>query len=125
MNSGAYQLYIRIDRDIELQIGKLGFFKFPEGEYIYTGSAMRNLSQRIARHQRKEKKIKWHIDYLLNNENVSITEIKIYESETKDECKINQDTIEKYKAQIPVKKFGSSDCIKCISHLLRIIKPIN
>jgi Uri superfamily endonuclease len=120
MSSGAYQLFIHINKEIELKIGKLGTFQFSVGNYIYTGSAMKNLHQRVARHQRKEKKLKWHIDYLLNNENVTITHIKIYKSETKDECKINQNSINEFNASIPVNGFGSSDCKICISHLIKI-----
>ena len=35
----TYQLYIKLDKTIKLQIGKLGKFTIPRGDYIYTGSA--------------------------------------------------------------------------------------
>ena len=120
MNSGAYQLFISIDTKISLQVGKLGYFTFAKGEYIYTGSAMKNLNQRVLRHQKKDKKLNWHIDYLLNNPNVRIIDIKIFESEIKQECEINQSSIKNYKAKIPIRKFGSSDCSNCESHLIKI-----
>ena len=37
---------------------------FPKGYYVYTGSAKKNLDQRLARHRRLQKKMHWHIDYL-------------------------------------------------------------
>ncbi len=113
-------MFISISNDIEISVGKLGLLKFTGGEYIYTGSAMKNLIQRVERHKRKEKKIKWHIDYLLANAFVSISEVKIKYSIIKEECKINQESIQFYDAEIPVKKFGSSDCKKCQSHLIKI-----
>ena len=35
----TYQLYIKVDKTIKLQIGKLVKFTIPRGDYIYTGSA--------------------------------------------------------------------------------------
>ena len=53
----TYQLYIKLDKTIKLQIGKLGKFTFPKGDYIYTGSAKKNINTRIKRHFSKNKKI--------------------------------------------------------------------
>lgn len=120
MDKGAYQLFIEIEIDIDIEVGKLGLCHFAKGNYIYTGSAMRNLKARVDRHLRKDKKIKWHIDYLLNNPNVKIISTKLYPSDSKTECSINQSTISHYKAEIPIKKFGSSDCKFCPAHLIKI-----
>lgn len=117
-NSGCYQLKIKITQNITLQIGALGLCSFPKGDYIYTGSAMKNLSKRIARHQRKDKKLHWHIDYLLAHSEVELVEVVSYPSEIKEECQYNQQLINK-KAEIPVLGFGSSDCRKCPAHLLK------
>ena len=38
--------------------------EFSAGVYVYTGSATRGLEARIARHQRADKKIRWHFDHL-------------------------------------------------------------
>lgn len=119
LNSGCYQLEIKIKQNITLRIGALGLCNFPKGDYIYTGSAMKNLSKRIARHQRKEKKLRWHIDYLLNHSEVQLVEVVSYPSEIKEECFYNRKLINE-KAEIPVKGFGSSDCKKCPAHLVRI-----
>ena len=65
----SYQLHINVKDDIEIEIGKLGRFKFLRGNYIYTGSAKKNIDARIARHiyKSKDKKLYWHIDFLLNS----------------------------------------------------------
>ena len=107
----SYQLYIKLDKTIKLQIGKLGKFTFPKGDYIYTGSAKKNINTRIKRHLSKYKKNHWHIDYLLENKHVKI--LKFLKS-TCSECILNQSTI----GEIFIKGFGSSDCRQnCKSHL--------
>jgi Uri superfamily endonuclease len=111
----SYQLYINIKNNVEIKIGKLGRFKFPKGDYIYTGSAKRNIDSRIARHRSKDKKLHWHIDFLLNNENAKITKV---EKADEAECILNQET----NGDVIVDRFGSSDCKNgCKSHL-KIIK---
>ena len=109
----SYQLHIHISDNIEIQIGKLGKFNFPRGHYIYTGSAKKNIDERIKRHQSNspDKKLHWHIDYLLNDKNAKITEVHKFE---KEECILNQETC----GETIVPDFGSSDCKnKCKSHL--------
>lgn len=118
LDSGCYQLKIKIKQNITLKIGALGMCNFSKGEYVYTGSAMKNLGKRIARHQRKEKKLRWHIDYLLAHSEVELIEIISYPSEIKEECHYNQMLINK-KAEVPVKGFGSSDCRICPAHLVK------
>lgn len=119
MNSGAYQLLIELKKEKQIQIGKLGCFIFPEGFYIYTGSAMKNLYKRVERHlkQGPEKKNHWHIDYLL--EHAQIKSHRIFPSSKKNECALNK-KIKKIKdAKIIIEKFGSSDCKSgCKSHLI-------
>lgn len=109
----SYQLYIKITEDIEIEIGRLGYFQFKKGCYIYTGSAKRNIDARIARHKlnSNHKKKHWHIDYLLASSKVEIVDVKKF----KDfECNLNLKTM----GRVIVKGFGSSDCrSKCSSHL--------
>lgn len=107
----SYQLHIHLNKNIEIEIGKLGKFTFPMGNYIYTGSAKKNIDARIERHKSKDKKMHWHIDFLLNNENSRITEVQKFAEE---ECILNQ----KASGEIIVTGFGSSDCKNgCKSHL--------
>lgn len=107
----SYQIFFSLYRSVELQVGKLGKFIFPKGNYVYTGSAKNNIDQRIQRHQIKNKKLHWHIDYILNREECKIQ--KIIKSDL-DECMLNKTT----SGKIIIPGFGASDCIDgCISHL--------
>jgi Uri superfamily endonuclease len=126
LNSGSYQLFINVNRKINISVGALGKCIIPKGKYVYTGSAMKNLRQRVERHIRRntdkeKKKTHWHIDYLITDNNVVIDKIKMYPSYKKEECKRNQDLLRQKNTSIPIPGFGSSDCRNCISHLVRII----
>lgn len=107
----TYQLEIALSLPTQLTIGRLGVFDFPAGRYVYTGSALRNIEARIARHLRAEKKLKWHIDYLLASPAASIQKVTQF---TLPECRVNQCT----QGEILIAGFGSSDCrAHCTSHL--------
>ncbi|MBS1259331.1 MAG: hypothetical protein MAG551_02401 [Candidatus Scalindua arabica] len=111
---GIYNLIIKLSKDREVKIGRLGTFVFPRGFYIYTGSAQNGLEKRINRHLSNSKKFHWHIDYLLSC--AKITEIFRYIGNRNDECKLNCMIGKSAQADTIVKKFGSSDC-NCITHL--------
>ena len=64
---GSYLLLIELKDKETIQIGKLGKIDFMKGFYVYIGSAINGLEQRINRHLRKEKKLHWHIDFLLKS----------------------------------------------------------
>ena len=112
---GIYSLLIHLSKGKNIKVGKLGIFHFPEGYYIYVGSAMNGIEQRVTRHKRKEKKKRWHIDYLLEEAEVIDVFIK-GNVKRKEECKTVNEWIKKG-GKILVKGFGSSDC-KCETHLL-------
>jgi hypothetical protein len=38
---GVYQLWIRLNRNARITVGRLGRFVFPAGMYVYTGRASR------------------------------------------------------------------------------------
>lgn len=61
---GTYILVVRLDSPRDLRVGALGDIRFDAGTYIYAGSAMGGLDQRLSRHLSREKTIRWHIDYL-------------------------------------------------------------
>lgn len=111
---GIYLLCIYVEKDINIKIGALGKINFKEGFYVYVGSAQNNLEKRIKRHLSKNKKIHWHIDYMLSNKNVKIYDVLYKKSDKSEEC-IIANNIEGFK----IKNFGSSDC-KCYSHLIKI-----
>jgi Uri superfamily endonuclease len=118
-DSGAYQIILHLDRPAIILVGALGSWTFPRGTYIYTGRASRGLRKRIERHQRVEKKLRWHIDYLLQN--ARIEGIRVLPSKADAECSINNETVRILKGIFPVKGFGSSDC-RCTSHLMLVTR---
>jgi len=111
---GTYVLLIEIERDIDVKIGKLGKFNLKKGCYLYIGSGKNGLEKRIKRHLRKEKKLFWHIDYLLKNPHARIK--KIWTKEEEEECSLAKTIASNNTFEIPVKRFGSSDC-RCKAHL--------
>ena len=110
---GIYKLVINLSKDEEIKIGKLGTFVFPEGFYVYTGSAQNGLEKRINRHLSSNKKFHWHIDYLLTY--AKVIKVLRYVGR-KDECKLNSMTEQSSGATQIAKKFGASDC-NCVTHL--------
>ena len=109
----TYCLIIKLNIDSKIKIGKLGEMDFKEGYYIYVGSALNSMDSRIRRHLSKEKKLFWHIDYLLNSPNSTVSEVILERSPEKWECNV---AVEVSKKGISTDRFGCSDC-KCSSHL--------
>nr|WP_235592322.1 DUF123 domain-containing protein [Methanobrevibacter olleyae] len=99
----------------KLKIGHLyQDYKFKKGYYVYIGSAMNSLISRINRHLSDDKKMHWHIDYLLKSQNSTIRDILFNISNKKIECDL-ANKIAKNGEEVP--KFGCSDC-NCKSHLI-------
>jgi sugar fermentation stimulation protein A len=63
-DSGSYMILFHIPQDVTQSVGSLGEIHFPQGHYLYIGSAKRSLSKRIERHLTKATPLHWHIDYL-------------------------------------------------------------
>jgi len=108
---GVYVLLIELKTDKEIEIGKLGKLFFKKGFYAYVGSALNNLEKRIQRHLSLEKKMHWHVDYLLNYAN--ITDVFYKETNEKIECNVARKLARNLKG---INGFGCSDC-NCQSHL--------
>ncbi|MDO5819788.1 MAG: DUF123 domain-containing protein [Methanobrevibacter sp.] len=99
----------------KLQIGNLyQAHKFKKGWYVYIGSSMNSLVARIERHLSDDKKMHWHIDYLLKSENSEIKDVLFNISDEKIECDLAR-IIANDGEGVP--KFGCSDC-NCNSHLI-------
>lgn len=113
---GVYALIIQLDKDTGVNVGALGKLTFEKGLYAYVGSAQANLEQRIKRHLRKEKRLFWHIDYLLNNSATRIVKVLYKQADKTEECDLAKAIGERGK---PIDGFGCSDC-SCKSHLFRI-----
>ena len=108
---GSYIFIVEIKNDSIISVGKKGEKRFKKGYYIYVGSALNGLDQRIQRHLRKQKKIHWHIDYLLKH--AVVIDVFYKENKFGDECNIAK----KLDVQLSsITGFGCSDC-QCKSHL--------
>jgi len=108
---GSYILLIQVDSAKHITVGRLGNIEFKTGCYAYAGSALNNLESRIERHYRTEKKLFWHIDYLLEHA-IIVKDFRI-ESPLKLECTIARSLSQKMES---ITGFGCSDC-SCNSHL--------
>jgi Uri superfamily endonuclease len=123
-------LCIGITEKIKISIGKLGLREFERGIYMYIGSALQSkqitqfkpsrpgpLLNRVQRHTKtpSQKKMHWHIDYLLADPHVHIIRIGLFPNKNREECEIaayfNQFATSTHH------NFGCSDC-SCHSHLL-------
>ena len=118
---GSYIIVIFLPINKIIEIGALGELSFPSGFYYYVGSAMGNtstsLENRLKRHVSgsENKKIHWHIDYLLKDQECYIERIYIIPSQQRLECFLVGEILEASDSSIT--NFGSSDC-ECKSHLL-------
>jgi len=113
-SEATYILVINISEDLKIRVGQLGEVFFKEGDYIYIGSAKACLEARLQRYLRKEKRIFWHIDYLLRSEKTKI--LRIWTIDKKVECQTAEVFYQEPTTKIIKKGFGSSDC-KCLTHL--------
>ena len=113
---GIYALIIRLEKDVTLKVGARGKTGFQKGTYVYVGSAQTNLKQRVLRHLRKEKRLFWHIDYLLNSDEARIEKVLYVEGDKSAECALATEIGARGEA---VKGFGCSDC-HCTSHLFLV-----
>lgn len=112
---GTYCLIISLKKSEKLNIGHLHEdYKFKKGYYVYIGSAMNSLIARINRHLSDEKKMHWHIDYLLKSENSQIRDVLFNISDERIECDLATEIAEDGEG---IPKFGCSDC-NCNSHLI-------
>lgn len=116
---GCYTLVINLRHKKTIGVGKLGKAEFPQGTYLYTGSALNGLRSRLRRHLTRNKKLHWHIDYLLHVRESRINEIFLYPATPGEECRQNQRIAALAGAELIVRNFGASDCKSgCPSHLL-------
>ncbi|MHA1371617.1 MAG: GIY-YIG nuclease family protein [Promethearchaeota archaeon] len=102
----------------------MGLIEFSEKHpYLYVGSAMGGLYARLRRHLSTEKKIRWHIDYLL--ERSSIYRIIYATTRKKYECLLSKRFNSDHLNFKPIKSFGNSDCTVCPSHLYQYVGNLN
>ena len=110
-------MVLEVLKNVRVRVGALGVICFEKGSYAYVGSAQNSIEARFGRHFSRDKKLRWHIDYLLNDKNVKIIRALYKECDDKrEECKLALSLIDDDNF---VKGFGCSDC-KCRSHLVKI-----
>ena len=81
---------------------------------MYTGSALNGLESRIARHRRRRKTLRWHIDYLLEvAEIVAAVEVP---TRRRLECARNRRVLAAAGARVIARGFGAGGC-QCEAHL--------
>jgi Uri superfamily endonuclease len=114
-NTGSYVLVLNVQQPCRIKAGKLPEREFQPGIYLYIGRAKKYLRGRLFRHLRKNKKLFWHIDYLLQNAQFKEVWCRL---NFFNECQMADKIIricEEDCSLIP--GFGSSDC-QCPSHLI-------
>jgi len=92
-------LLLRLDQKVSIK-----HWTIEAGIYVYVGSAMGDLSARVARHLRKNKRKHWHIDYLL--EHAKVLSVVMLPSERRLEEEISSALSKKFDGP---EGFGSSD----------------
>ena len=114
---GAYLLLLGLaePRQIGLR-GRVGG-KLKVGWYVYCGSAKGpgGMKARLGRHFRPDKQQRWHVD-ILTDELAMVAALPQADGAECDlvDCLLSSSTFE-----VAIAGFGSSDCRRCISHLLR------
>ncbi len=119
---GSYILWLQLKRKRRITIGRLGEHLFPPGYYAYCGSAFGpgGLRARLSHHMRTSANPRWHIDYLKNIASLADT---WYSTEPVNrEHDFATTLAELPGAQIPIDKFGASDC-NCQTHLVYFKAP--
>lgn len=109
---GDYMVVMEMEEDTSISIGAKGMMTFPKGWYVYVGSAKRNLTARLKRHQRKRKNMHWHIDYLRQHCQVTA----LIPIRTADDLEHDIAKVVASVAHWSMPGFGCTDC-DCTSHL--------
>ncbi|MGQ9587854.1 MAG: GIY-YIG nuclease family protein, partial [Thermoplasmata archaeon] len=109
-------LLMNLPRRADIRVGKLGKLTFDAGVYVYVGSAISGIEQRVRRHKSVTKRMKWHIDYFLRRAEI-LAIVAIPCDKKGMECEVARALAACEGARISHKGFGSSDCA-CSSHLM-------
>ncbi len=115
MDKGIYSLVFE-NPSCTVRVGALGEIAFRRGWHIYVGSALGSgglarLERHIALSRDKDKRPKWHVDYLSASQPFSLRYTLHAPTEERLECRL---AAALGRENIP--GFGCSDC-DCTSHL--------
>lgn len=113
---GNYILQLILEKGKEIAVGKSKNQFFESGYYLYIGSAFGGggVKSRLDRHLRSEKKLHWHIDYLLLETKIVSAWFILLDYSI--EHKIAAEFIATKNFKVGMNRFGSGDC-NCVSHL--------
>lgn len=106
-------LFIHYPATETVKVGAMGWIDVVAGSYLYVGSAKKSWQKRVGRHLSCEKKMRWHIDYLLAIPGASVVEVWL--TSENSECQTADALSHLKNIKILAKKIGSSDC-RCPSH---------
>lgn len=116
---GTYAVSFTLPAAVKVSVGRLGWFDFPAGNYIYLGSARGpgGLRARLGRHLEGKGPAHWHIDYL--RPYFEIEAVGYLLGSHNLECAWSQTLAAASAAHLPAPGFGSSDCLQgCPAHLV-------
>jgi Uri superfamily endonuclease len=116
MDKGIYCLVFH-NPECTIGVGALGEVSFRKGWHIYIGSALgsgglKRLGRHITLSAEKDKRPKWHVDYLLTNENFPLRYAVFATTTLRLECLLASAL-----GGGNIVGFGCSDCA-CPSHLV-------
>ncbi len=117
-SKGAYALLLELAKNLTLDIARFDGRILNPGWYVYSGSAhgTGGLKARLGRHFKKNKTVHWHIDRLT----VAATKLQALAVPEGDECELLVALLAQPEFNVVVPGFGSTDCRRCSSHLLRL-----
>ncbi len=120
--AGAYALVIELASPVAIDRPRRAVLS--AGVYVYAGSARGpgGIRARVARHLRRVKPERWHVDRLTASPDAALSVIALPGGE---ECGIVAALVRHAHATVPVPGFGSSDCRSCPAHLLAIADAIS
>ncbi len=123
---GSYALLFSLPETVTLAVGRLGVFEFPDGDYLYLGSAHGSggLRARIAHHVRTAAQPHWHLDWLRPR----MLALGGWFSTASGnlECTWSQSILRLPGTCTPAPGFGAADCrSRCVSHLVRLPESLN
>ncbi len=112
IGKGVYVLFIYVESDRNVTVGRLGEIRFTKGYYAYVGSAMKGVAVRIKAHMKKDKISHWHIDYLLKFSKLEKIAYVLTKKRVEDDIAcLFEEYFEKTDG------FGATDSPLCKSHL--------
>lgn len=118
---GIYLLIFELAAPQAFDAGALGRVTLASGRYVYVGSAFGpgGLRARLNRHQRQDKRLHWHVDYLTSV--TPLAGIVARAGAERSECVWARRLLALPGATTPIVGFGSSDCREnCPAHLIGV-----